>query len=243
MERYQLKIAYDGTDFFGFQRQGDTRTVQGEIEKALSRIGWEGRTIFGAGRTDTGVHASGQMIAFDHEWHHGCEAMRNALNAQLPNDIAVHAVKVAAEGFHPRYSATSRCYHYRIYCQPDRDPLINRFSWQVWPPVEPEKMRAAAKLMEGTHDFGAFGKPPKPGGHTIRTVLETDVFDRDGEYVFEIRANAFLYHMVRRTVFILVKIAQDKWSVEQLKAGIETQIEQIPGLAKPHGLSLVDVSY
>ena len=136
MARYQLKIAYDGTNFSGYQRQGEKRTVQGEIEKALFRLNWTGQTIFAAGRTDTGVHASGQVISFDFEWTHGCEALQKALNALLPDDIAVHAVKVAADEFHPRYNATSRCYHYRIYCQPERNPLINRFSWQVWPPVK-----------------------------------------------------------------------------------------------------------
>lgn len=243
MARYQLKIAYDGTNFFGYQRQRETRTVQGEIEKALYQLNWSGQTIFAAGRTDTGVHASGQVVSFDLEWVHGCEVLQKALNALLPDDIAVHAVKVAADDFHPRYNATSRCYHYRIYCQPERNPLINRFSWQVWPPVDVSKMQDAAQVLLGTHDFSAFGKAPQPGGHTIRTIFETEWFQRNEEYVFKIHANAFLYHMVRRIVFLLVNIGQDKWSVEDLAAGVTEQQKQVPGLAKPHGLSLVAVQY
>lgn len=243
MARYQLKIAYDGTNFFGFQRQGKKRTIQGEIETSLSKLGWEGQTIYAAGRTDTGVHASGQVIAFDFEWGHNCEALRNALNAQLPEDIAVHAVKVAEDGFHPRYDATSRCYHYRIYCQPERNPLINRFSWQVWPPVDVVRMNSAAQLLTGTHDFAAFGKPPKEGGHTIRTIFDTNWFHKNEELVFKIHANAFLYHMVRRIVFLLIKIGQGQWSPELLADGIHNQQPQVPGLAKPHGLTLVEVQY
>jgi tRNA pseudouridine38-40 synthase len=189
------------------------------------------------------VHASGQVVSFDFEWSHSCEVLQKALNALLPDDIAVHAVKVAADDFHPRYNATSRCYHYRIYCQPERNPLINRFSWQVWPPVDVSKMQVAAQVLLGTHDFSAFGKAPQPGGHTIRTIFEAEWFQKDQEYVFKLHANAFLYHMVRRIVFLLVKIGQDKWSVEKLQAGVLEQQKQVPGLAKPYGLSLVEVQY
>jgi Pseudouridylate synthase len=103
MARYQVKIAYDGSEFFGFQRQGETRTVQLEIENALRVIGWVGQSITAAGRTDTGVHASGQVIAFDFEWKHSEETLKKALNANLPEDVAVHAVKVANEDFPPPF--------------------------------------------------------------------------------------------------------------------------------------------
>ena len=103
MARYQVKIAYDGSEFFGFQRQGETRTVQLEIENSLRSLGWEGKTIFAAGRTDTGVHASGQVVAFDFEWKHSDESLLKAMNANLPKDVAVHAEKVADKSFHPRF--------------------------------------------------------------------------------------------------------------------------------------------
>lgn len=243
MARYQLKIAYDGTHFLGYQRQGDARTVQVEVENALRAIGWQAESILSAGRTDTGVHASGQTIAFDLNWSHSLEALQKALNANLPEDIAVNAVKVANELFHPRYDAISRCYHYHIYCQPGRDPLRDRYAWRVWPPVSGELMQVAAQSLLGTHDFDAFGKPPKPGGHTIRTVYKADWLPLEAGWQFSIQANAFLYHMVRKLVFLQVKIGQGFWTVEQFRAGVYQKFPQLPGLAKPHGLSLVEVQY
>jgi tRNA pseudouridine38-40 synthase len=243
MARYQVKIAYDGSEFFGFQRQGETRTVQLEIENSLRKIGWGGQSIFAAGRTDTGVHASGQVIAFDFEWKHSEEALQKALNANLPKDVAVHAVKVAEECFHPRFEAISRCYHYRIYCQPTRDPLLDRYRWRVWPPVSIEDLQLAAGELIGTHDFAAFGLPPKKGGNTIRTIFSANWIKDRQEFLFQVKANAFLYHMVRRIVFLQVKIAQGIWTVDQLHEGVHHQVDQLPGLAIPNGLELVQVQY
>ena len=243
MARYQVKIAYDGSQFFGFQRQGETRTVQLEFENALRKIGWQGQTIFAAGRTDTGVHATGQVVAFDHEWQHSEEKLKKALNANLPDDVAVHAVKMADETFHPRYDAISRCYHYRIYCQPNRDPLRDRYAWQVWPAVSAQKLNLAASELIGTHDFAAYGLPPRKGGNTTRTIFEAVWTIGNDELNFQVTANAFLYHMVRRIVFIQVKVAQGMWTIEQLREGITHQKEQLPGLAIPNGLKLVKVQY
>ena len=119
----KLLLAYDGTHFFGFQRQGQARTVQLEVEAALRQLDWQGRTILSAGRTDSGVHASGQVIAFDLEWAHGPEELGRAMNANLPEDVAVKAVEVAAADFHPRFDATARCYRYQVLFAPQRDPL------------------------------------------------------------------------------------------------------------------------
>lgn len=243
MARYQVKIAYDGSEFFGFQRQGDARTVQLEIENSLRKIGWDGQSIIAAGRTDTGVHASGQVIAFDIEWKHSEEVLRKALNANLPKDVAAHAVKVADEVFHPRFEAISRCYHYRIYCQPTRDPLRDRYAWRVWPPVSIQDLQLAAKELMGTHNFAAFGLPPKKGGNTIRTIFEADWINNQKDFLFRVKANAFLYHMVRKIVFLQVKIAQGFWTVDQLHEGIHHQVDQLPGLAIPNGLELVEVQY
>ncbi|MBE0685813.1 MAG: tRNA pseudouridine(38-40) synthase TruA [Anaerolineaceae bacterium] len=243
MARYQVKIAYDGSEFFGFQRQGKTRTVQLEIENALRKIGWVGQSIIAAGRTDTGVHASGQVIAFDFEWKHSEEVLQKALNANLPEDVAVHAVKVANEVFHPRFEAISRCYHYRIYCQPTRDPLRDRYAWRVWPPVSFQDLQLAAKELIGTHNFAAFGLPPKKDGSTVRTIFEANWVDNQEEFLFRVEANAFLYHMVRKIVFLQVKIAQGVWTLDQLYDGVHHQVGQLPGLAIPNGLELVQVQY
>jgi tRNA pseudouridine38-40 synthase len=243
MARYQVKIAYDGSKFFGFQRQGEVRTVQIEIENALRKIGWEGQSILAAGRTDTGVHASGQVIAFDFEWRHSNEALLKALNANLPEDVAANAVKMANDVFHPRFEAISRCYHYHIYCQPNRDPLREKYAWRVWPPISVLELQPAARELIGTHDFAAFGLPPKKGGNTIRTIFEAEWRNVQDEFHFQIRANAFLYHMVRRIVFLQVKVAKGIWTIDRLRDGIHHQIDQMPGLAIPNGLTLVKVQY
>lgn len=243
MARYQVKIAYDGSEFFGFQRQGDARTVQLEIENSLRKIGWEGQSITAAGRTDTGVHASGQVVAFDFDWNHSEEELRKALNANLPVDVAVHAVKVANVSFHPRFEAISRCYHYRIYCLPNRDPLRDRYAWRIWPSVSFQDLQLAAKELIGTHNYAAFGLPPKKGGNTIRTIFEANWDYNHEEFLFSVKANAFLYHMVRKIVFLQVKIAQGVWTLDQLHDGVHHQIDQLPGLAIPNGLELVQVQY
>src|SRR5689334_20490747 len=121
MARYQLTLAYDGTDFFGSQRQANKRTVQGELEKALQKLGWTGRSILMSGRTDTGVHATGQIASCDLDWSHAEEDLLKALNATLPADMAVQRVCMINADFHPRFDATSRCYRYKIFRQPARD--------------------------------------------------------------------------------------------------------------------------
>ncbi|HWQ45377.1 MAG TPA: tRNA pseudouridine(38-40) synthase TruA [Longilinea sp.] len=244
MARYQLILAYDGTDFQGFQRQGRTRTVQGEVETSLRRLNWQERTIVSAGRTDTGVHAEGQVIAFDLDWPHSPEELQHALNAFLPGDVSVLAVRQAPVGFHPRYDALSRCYQYRLYCQPARNPLRERYAWRIWPPVEFERLEQAAALLVGEHDFTAFGRAMHPGETTVRKVLHTNwaKVGQDG-FCFTVEANAFLYHMVRRMVFLQVQVGQGRLALEDLEAAIRQNRRVIPGLAKPQGLTLFQVRY
>jgi tRNA pseudouridine38-40 synthase len=244
MERYKVTLAYDGTHFFGFQRQGSDRTVQLEVEVALRRLNWQGRAILSSGRTDSGVHATGQVIAFDLEWAHGPEALGRAMNANLPEDVAVKAVEVAPAHFHPRYDATSRCYHYLVLFAPERDPLHDRYAWRVWPPCEIERLQAAARLLQGTHDFVAFGTPPRPGGSTIRTVFHAGwQMKEEGLARFEVTANAFLYHMVRRMVFLQVLVGQQRIDLAALQGAVETAVPLAPGLAPPQGLFLKEVLY
>ena len=243
MAHYQIILAYDGTDFFGFQRQGSTRTVQAELEKALRSLQWTGGAILSAGRTDAGVHASGQVIAFDLDWRHAPEALGRALNAALPSDVAVQSVQVAAPEFHPRYDALARTYQYQVYCSPDRNPLKERFAWRVWPEVDLGMLQAAAGLLRGVHDFAAFGAPTSLGGSTTRQVFAAGWRAQAGGLQFEVTANAFLYHMVRRLVFLQVLAGQGRVSLAQLKAAVEQAQPQTPGLAPPQGLALVRVQY
>jgi len=146
MARYQLTLAYDGTDFFGSQRQAKSRTVQGELEKALNTLGWTGRSVIMSGRTDTGVHATGQVAAFDLDWSHSEGDLVHALNAALPLDISVQKARIVHPRFHPRFDATSRYYQYKLFCGPLRDPIRERFAWRVWPEMNNEPLAKNAKL-------------------------------------------------------------------------------------------------
>jgi tRNA pseudouridine38-40 synthase len=220
------------------------RTVQGVVEIALQQLGWQERTILAAGRTDAGVHASGQVIAFSLEWKASLGKLQAALNANLPQDVAISAVSEAKPNFHPRYDATARRYRYRIFCQEWRDPLRERYAWRVWPVVDLGLMQAAVQYLAGKHDFAAFGTPPRSGGSTIRTVYQAGWKAESLEMNFDILADAFLYHMVRHLVGVQVKIGQGKlppdFLLELLNGGAKTPMQS---LAPPQGLTLVEVVY
>jgi len=158
MARYQINLAYDGTEFQGSQRQGRKRTVQLEVENALQRLGWTGKSILLAGRTDAGVHASGQSAAFDLDWQHSLIDLKNAINAILPVDISVVSIARVRNDFHPRFDAAARRYRYNIYCQAERDPLKDRYAWRLEKPADLRLLKTAAKALLGTHDFSEFGR-------------------------------------------------------------------------------------
>jgi tRNA pseudouridine38-40 synthase len=250
MERYQVILAYDGSQFQGFQRQArayqelTSRSVQGVVETALRKVGWQGKSILAAGRTDTGVHALGQVIAFDLEWKHTPQALQNALNAHLPTDVAVQRVQPVHPDFHPRFDAVGRRYRYQLYCRPTRHPLLDHYAWRVWPAVELPLMQQAASFLVGRHDFAAFGTPPHSGGSTVRTIFEAGWEEVPPHLVFDIHAQAFLYHMVRRLVYVQVMIGQGRLAPEALAiSSMESPRSIIYGLAPPQGLTLVEVDY
>ncbi len=247
MAHYQIILAYDGTGFSGFQRQAQgkkSRTVQAAVETALRQIGWQGSSILAAGRTDAGVHAAGQVVAFDLDWTHGEQALLAALNANLPPDVAAQAAYERRADFHPRYAALSRKYRYRIYCQPIRDPLRERYAWRVWTAPELERLQAAAKELIGTHDFAAFGSPLRPAGITVRRVLEADWQANADELLFEITANAFLFRMVRHLVGFQVSIGQGEVEVSAVSQCLQSGSRELAKfLAPAQGLSLVQVTY
>ncbi len=257
MERYQVILAYDGSHFKGFQRQANARSVQGVVEESLRKLGWQGSSILAAGRTDTGVHAQGQVIAFDLDWRHPALDLQAALNTYLPSDVVARQVKQVCPSFHPRHDASWRKYLYRIYCQPVRDPLLEPYAWRVWPEVELGNLHKAALPLVGTYDFGAFGSAPQAKGHTIRKVLHADWKEQQPYLVFEITGQAFLYHMVRRLVFEQVAVAQSKLPfddlLEALQSGKGASVREsnrerlnsrlVHGLAPAHGLVLAEVHY
>lgn len=243
MARYRLILAYDGTAFLGSQRQAKDRTVQAELENALRTLGWTGRSILMAGRTDSGVHASGQVAAFDFEWAHSPEELRAALNACLPRDMAVRNVREAPASFHPRFDASARRYRYRLFRDAIRDPNREWFAWRVWPEFDEAVLHEAAPLFLGRHDFAAFGSPTSAKGSTVRTVTLSAWKRLGDEWRFEVRADAFLYRMVRRMVFVQVAAAQGRLSVQSIADALEKPSKLLAGLAPAHGLTLVEVSY
>ncbi len=244
MARYQVILAYDGSGFQGSQRQSNIRTVQGELEKSLHKLGWSDQSVIMAGRTDTGTHAAGQVVAFDMDWSYGDEQLLKALNSYLPPDIAIRSLCVAPAEFHPRFDARSRRYLYRLFCEPIRDPLREKFAWRVWPGVQEDALKQTADIFLGTHDFAAFGSPTTLKGTTTRTVTKTGWKKMtDGEWQFEVQADAFLYRMARRLVFVQVAVAQGKCSGEKVRAALIGQGKLPSGLAPAHGLTLVEVTY
>lgn len=242
---YQGILAYDGTGFEGFQRQFRARTVQGVVEAALRDLGWQEEAIRYAGRTDTGVHALGQVIAFRLTWRHTPQALRNALNARLPQDVALLGIQIAPEGFHPRYHARARRYVYRIYLAPVRHPLHQRYTWRVWPPPDWARLQRATALLPGRRDFRALGTPTREAGSTVRTVYHARWYRlHEQEWALDIVADAFLYHMVRRTVALLVALGQGRMAEKDWHRALETPPPQpLQGLAPPQGLYLAAVYY
>jgi tRNA pseudouridine38-40 synthase len=244
MALYQVTIAYDGTDFFGYQRQKSHRTVQGEIENALKTIGWAGRTINSSGRTDTGTHSVGQVISFELDWNHSEEKLMSALNSALPAEIAAKEIIIAPDGFHPRFSASQRQYLYQIVFTPDRDPILDRYFWRVWPKPDEDLLMKGAEVLFGTHNFSSIGKPSKKDGPTVRTVsLSEWKFTKDDKAFYQIRAESFLYHMVRRVVFLLVQIGQGKINAIALDDSLQGKKKLPAGIAPAHGLFLEKVIY
>jgi tRNA pseudouridine38-40 synthase len=245
MAAYQSIVAYDGTGFQGFQRLAEgQRTVQGVLEEALRRIGWTGSSLLAAGRTDAGVHARGQVVSFDLAWRHDAETLTRALNANLPPDVSVRQTAEAPEGFHPRFSARRRTYRYTILADPRPDPMAERFAWRLWPAPDLTAMSAEALALPGRHDFGAFGQPPIPGGHTVREVFEARWAPQERGLDFQVQADAFLHHMVRRLVGAMVAVGLGRSPAGTLAACVADPSKRWEDRPAPaHGLCLETVEY
>jgi tRNA pseudouridine38-40 synthase len=242
---YKSIVAYDGTDFHGFQRQVEgTRTVQNELENALRKLGWLENSLKAAGRTDAGVHARGQVIAYGLEWRADDEDLSNALNANLPKDVVVGRTEQVGEEFHPRFSATGRQYTYSVYSSPSRSPLRDRYQLRVWPEPDSEKLELASKLIIGRHDFAAFGQAPIEGGHTRREVRRAEWSSEQDGLLFVIEADAFLYHMVRRTVAAMMSVGTGRTDLNKIQELLEDPTRRWEGaIAPPVGLVLEKVFY
>lgn len=233
-------VGYDGTRYGGFQVQPSALTVQGELQRALSQVADEPVKVAGAGRTDAGVHATGQVIAFRTASALDGAALGRGVNALLPEDIAVSALEAAADEFHPRHSATGRTYEYRIRCAPQRDPLERHREHWLAGPLDVDAMRVAAGTLVGRRDFGAFAA----GKGGVREVRRAEWTAEGDLLVFTITANAFLRGMVRGIVGTLIQVGRGKLAAADFERIVASADRSQAGPSAPaRGLCLVSVEY
>jgi len=234
-------VAYDGTDYAGFQVQPNAPTVQGELERALSGVCDEAVRVTGAGRTDAGVHASGQVIDFRTASALDGLSIGRGVNALLPQDIAVSALEPAAEDFHARFSATGRTYEYRIRYGRERDPLERRRELHVGGALDVAAMREATERLVGRKDFSSFAAGP--GG--VRSVRSAKWCEPDaGRLRFEIAADAFLRGMVRAIVGTLLWVGRGKIDAATFEKVVAAKDRAMAGPSAPaNGLCLIAVEY
>jgi len=245
MPRYRLLIEYDGGPFGGWQMQAGGLSVQGVLTQAIAAFTGEAITVHGAGRTDAGVHALGQVAHVDlaRDWR--ADRVRDALNAQLrPHPVAVLAVEKVADAFHARFSAKRRHYLYRIVNRRADLALERNRAWRVPRRLDAAGMHAAAQGLIGRHDFTTFRAADCQAKSPVKTLDRLDV-ERDGDEV-RVRASArsFLHHQVRSMVGSLVAVGEGKWSAQDLAAALAARSRQACGqVAPPEGLYLVSVDY
>ncbi|RUO25205.1 tRNA pseudouridine(38-40) synthase TruA [Aliidiomarina minuta] len=242
--RIALGIEYSGQNYHGWQRQQGMPTVQGKLEKALSQIANHPVDVICAGRTDAGVHATGQVVHFDVDCQRAEPAWTIGVNSNLPSDISVRWMHEVDADFDARFSASARRYRYIIYDSPTRPGIFPFGVTHSYHALDVEVMQAAAPALLGEHDFSAFRAAHCQANTPFRNVQEISV-TRMGYYiVIEVKANAFLHHMVRNIVGSLIVIGkkeqQPDW-LSELLAGKDRKLAA--ATAKPHGLYLVDVSY
>jgi tRNA pseudouridine38-40 synthase len=233
-------VAYDGTDYAGFQVQSNARTVQGELERAISKVCDEAVRVTGAGRTDAGVHASGQVIDFRAASALDGATIGRGVNALLPDDIAVSALELAGDDFHARFSATGRTYEYRIRHGTDRDPLERRRELHLAGPLDVAAMRDSSARLVGRRDFSSFAAGP--GG--VRSVRRADWCEQGTLLRFEITADAFLRGMVRAIVGTLLWVGRGKIDSGTFEKIVAASDRAMAGPSAPaNGLCLIAVEY
>jgi tRNA pseudouridine38-40 synthase len=246
MKKIIAVIEYDGTRYHGWQLQNDLLTVQGSLELSLERILGRATRVYGAGRTDAGVHAIGQVAHFSSDWSRSLGELHRGWNALLPDDISVRRLASVPEDFHARHSARSKTYSYRILNQPLRSPLLRYYCWHVPQALKLPSMEAASASLLGVHDFAAFGSPTDGTPSTVREILDVR-WNRDeseGILTFSVRGTGFLRHMIRSLVGTLVRVGRGRMSVSDVSRILESCDRSQAGPTAPaHGLCLDSVDY
>jgi tRNA pseudouridine38-40 synthase len=244
-----LKVAYDGSDFSGFQRQPGQRTVQGELERAAPVMTGHAVRMRGAGRTDAGVHARGQVVAFASARNIPPQSFMRGLNQLLPDDIRVQAAWSVAPGYDPRFDSTGKIYRYLLQLGEVQDPLLRLRTWQLAKvqTLDVPTMRRAARALEGTHDYRAFRSADDTRENTVRTLWSIDVrtpYLDDARLVcIDVHGNAFMKNMVRILVGTLVGVGRGRISLARVAAllGPQARREDAGQTVPPHGLTLEEV--
>lgn len=242
--RIALGIEYDGTAYNGWQRQNSGSGVQQRVEEALSRVADQSIAVTCAGRTDTGVHATGQVVHFDTDSKRDDRSWLLGCNTSLPDDVSVQWARQVDDEFHARFSATARHYQYRILNRLQRSALHRDRAWWVYQPLDADRMHEAAQSLLGEHDFSAF-RAAGCRANTPNRNISRIAIARCGDWItLEVSANAFLQHMVRNLTGTLAEVGvgqQDSRWVEQV---LESRDRKRGGIAAPpHGLTLVSVDY
>jgi len=242
MYNFAMTIEYDGTDFLGWQIQADGRTVQGEIEASLQTIFQEKIRVTAAGRTDTGVHAAGQVAHFRTASSISLEKLRHGLNGLLRPDLVIRSIREEDENFHARYSATGRQYLYRILRRPSA--LRWRYAWHVPYNLDMDSVKTSCTALVGDHDFTSFCQAAA-SLHGARCHVTDLVWqEKDDEIRLDISANRFLHHMIRAIVGTAVEIGRGRWAPEKMQQILEAKDRKVAGPNAPaHGLCLYHVTY
>jgi tRNA pseudouridine38-40 synthase len=245
-QNLRLVLAYDGTDFHGWQRQAGLRTVQGDVEAVLRRILRHPLHVHGASRTDAGVHARGQVANVVTSANIPVERLARAIGDRLPPDTALVRATCVPLEFHASRDARGKLYRYRIF-NARRRPVIElaqRYVWHVWYPLDLERLQAAAALLVGKHDFAAFATSGTPRRTTVRTVHALRVYRRCDTVWFDVAGDGFLYNQVRNMVGTLVEVGRGHWAPERVAAILASGKRSEAGpTAPPQGLCLQWVRY
>lgn len=241
--RIRLDISYDGHNFMGFQRQPELRTVQGEIERVLTKIFNKETVITAAGRTDAGVHALNQVVTFEPNREIELNRLRYSLNCLLPNDIHVNEIREVSDDFHPRQSATSKVYRYLINVG-EANPFYENYRYEFKRKLNLDKMIEASKLFVGTHDFKNFTTKKEDLKNFVRTIYSLEIMQKENEITIEIKGDGFMRYMVRMIVGTLIMIGLGKENNDFIIERLNTDdhnvvIYKVPG----NGLYLVKVNY
>jgi len=245
LQGHKLTIAYRGTDFSGWQRQASKRTVQGCIEDALEKIWGAKISLQGSGRTDTGVHALGQVASFNAPRRHAAVDLQRALNANLPRDVRILKCRLVSPAFHARFDAKGKTYRYLIWNRLVQDPFTLDTHWHVPRPLDLPAMRRAARLLLGKHNFASFtSNPGYERESTVRTVRRVSVVRNGAELIFHFTADGYLYRMVRNFVGALGKVGLGKITVDDFGKILKAQSRSAaPETAPACGLYLMNVTY